>query len=204
MLRFPMRPHVRVLATTTAVTALAIGITVPSATAHEDRDVSGYEMVVGFIDEPVYVAQKSGLEFFVTRDDAPVTGLEETLDAEVTYGGQTLALELGPRFGEEGAYQSVFFPTAAGPYTFRIFGTIEGTRIDESFTSSEEGFDEVREAASGQFPVQFPPPAELAQDARRGADAAGLVTIALGAGVLGVVLGLVALVLVLTRRRRAA
>jgi hypothetical protein len=34
--------------------------------AHEVRDVGEYQFVVGFIDEPVFAGQKSGLEFLVT------------------------------------------------------------------------------------------------------------------------------------------
>ena len=90
------------------------------------------------------------------QGEEPVEGLEETLEAEVTFGSQTRDLEISPRFGEPGAYESVFFPTAAGPYTFRIYGEVEGEAIDESFTSSPDGFGEVKELSGGQFPVQFP------------------------------------------------
>ena len=74
----------------------------------------------------------------------------------MTFGSQTRDLEISPRFGEAGAYESVFFPTAAGPYTFRIYGELGGEAIDESFTSSPDGFGEVEELSGGQFPVQFP------------------------------------------------
>ena len=108
------------------------------ALAHEEREVGDHTFVVGFIDEPVFTGQKSGLEFFVSRGEEPVEGLEETLQAEVTFGSETRDLEISPRFGEPGAYESVFFPTAAGPYTFRISGEVEGSAIDESFTSSAD------------------------------------------------------------------
>ncbi len=107
-----------------ALLALTAGI----ALAHEEREVGDYTFEVGFIDEPVFTGQKSGLEFFVSRGEEPVEGLEETLQAEVTFGSQTRDLEVSPRFGEAGAYESVFFPTAAGPYTFRIYGEVEGYR----------------------------------------------------------------------------
>ena len=175
-----------------------------SALTHEVREVADYRFVVGFIDEPVFAGQKSGLEFSVTRNEQPVEGLESTLTAEVIYGEQTMALPLSPRFGEAGWYQSHFFPTAAGPYTFHITGTIEGTAIDERFTSSEEGFDEVKEATSGQFPVQYPATADLVASAQRGSDAAGQLPIALGLGAAGAVLGLIALGVALAGRRRSA
>jgi len=186
-----------------AVLALSTAALIPgAAVAHEDREVAGYQVVIGFIDEPVFVGQKSGLELFVSRDDQPIAGLEETLQAEVIKDDQRRELPLSPRFGEEGAYQSYFFPTVAGPYTFRIFGSIEGNEIDESFTSSPEGFSEVEEVAAGQFPVELPSTAELAQDARNGAAAAAQVPLATGLGAAGLVAGLLALGLALARRPR--
>jgi hypothetical protein len=183
-----------------ALVALSAGL----ASAHEERNVGAYHFEVGFIDEPVYVGDKSGLEFFVHKGDAPVEGLEKTITAEVKYGDQTRPLELNAREGDPGAYESVFIPTAAGAYTFHLTGTVEGQAIDESFTSSPTGFNEVQEVSAGQFPIQFPAPAELAADARAGKDAAAQVTLATGLGAVGVVLGLVGVGLALANRRRPA
>jgi hypothetical protein len=183
-----------------ALTLLLAGV----ATAHEVRDVAGYRVVVGFIDEPVYVGQKSGLEFFVSKDDQPVEGLEETLEAEVTKDGQTRDLPIEARFGDAGAYESVFFPTSAGAYTFHISGTIEGTAIDESFTSSPDGFNEVQELSGGQFPVQFPAQADLVADAEAGRNASTQVTLAIALGAAGLLAGLVGIGLALAARRRSA
>ena len=186
-----------------ALVAALVGLLVLVApvAAHEVRDVAGYQFVVGFIDEPVFSNQKSGLEFGVTLNDEPVEGLEETLEAEVTFGEQTRPLELSPRFGEPGWYQSVFFPTAAGPYTFRIFGEIDGQAIDESFTSSPDGFSEVEDATTGQFPIVFPATGDVVRDAEAGAGAATTATIALVAGVAGLLASVVALGVTLGRRR---
>jgi hypothetical protein len=137
-----------------------------SAAAHESRDlVDGtYHFVVGFMNEPVFAGDKSGLEFWVTdiaaatpvageeAEGAPVEGLEETLTAEVIFGDQTMELPLSARFGEPGAYESIFFPMQPGDYTFRIYGTIDGLDIDESFTSSPQGFGAVEDPAPLQFP----------------------------------------------------
>ena len=169
--------------------------------AHEERQVGDYEVVVGLIGEPVFTGQRSGLELFVRKADAPIEGLEKTLRAEVLYGDSQMDLPLAPRFGAAGSYQSVFVPTAAGPYTFHISGTIEGNAIDETFTSSAEGFDEVGELTAGQFPIQYPAPAELAADAKRGRDAAALMPLALGLGAAGALLGLLGLGVALAGRR---
>ena len=194
-----MSIRTRVVALAAALCALLV-LAAPAA-AHEVREVAGYQFVVGFIAEPVFTNQKSGLELQVTRDEEPVEGLEESLDAEVTFGQQTRTLELTPRFGEPGWYQSVFFPTAAGPYTFRIFGEIDGQAIDESFTSSPDGFNEVQDVTTGQFPIVFPATGDVVRDAQAGAGAATTATMALVAGYAGLSAGVVALGVSIGRRR---
>ena len=114
---------------------------------------------------------------------------------------QTRDLEISAVFGQPGAYRSVFFPTAAGPYTFRITGTLDGEPIDESFTSGPDTFSEVRDVTAGQFPVAFPATADIVRDAEAGAAAATTATIALVLGGAGLVAGLVALGLSIARRR---
>jgi len=174
------------------------------AFAHEQRDVGDYALEVGFIAEPVYVGERSGLEIHVTKADQPVSGLDQTVKAEVIYGSQTRDLPLTEREDEPGWYESVFIPTAAGKYTFHLTGTIESTPLDESFTSSPSGFDEVQEATAGQFPATLPTVTELSAAANKGADAAGQVTIALVLGGAGLVVGLLALGIALAGRRRPA
>lgn len=169
--------------------------------AHESREVGEFTFVVGFAEEPVYSGQKSGLELRVSRGGEPVEGLEESLEAEVTFGTDTRELPISAQFGEPGAYRSVFFPTAAGPYTFRIFGEIDGRPIDESFTSGPDTFSEVQDVAGGQFPVVFPATGDIVRDAEAGAGAATTATVALVLGAAGLLIGLVALGLTLARRR---
>ncbi len=155
-----------------AVGSIALGcalLSLPSiASAHETREIADgqYRVVVGFMNEPVFAGDKSGLEFWVTEpaaatpaageetEGAPVEGLAETLQAEVIYGDQTMALPLTAMWDEPGGYYSVFFPTEAeGDYSFRIFGTIGDTEIDETFTSGPETFGPVEDPE----PLRFPP-----------------------------------------------
>ena len=183
---------------------LAVALTVLTATAaigHEQREVGELTFTVGMLEEPVFVGQKSGLDLRVMRGEEPVEGLEETLRATVTAGGETRELEISPVFGEPGAYGSVFFPTAAGPYSFTITGEVDGTAVDETFTAGPETFGEVEELAGGQFPVQFPATPDLARDAEAGAAAAATSTIAVVLGAAGLVAGLVAIGLTVARRR---
>jgi hypothetical protein len=182
-----------------AVLTLLVGIGV--AAAHEQRDVGDYTFTVGFLEEPVFTGQKSGLDLRVAQGDEPVEGLEERLQAEVTFSGQSRDLEISPVFGQPGAYRSVFFPTAAGPYSFHITGEIEGTAVDETFSSGPDTFGEVEDVAGGQFPVQYPATGDIVRDAEAGADAATRATIALILGGAGLLCGLVALGLSIARRR---
>jgi hypothetical protein len=179
---------------------LLLAIAAPVA-AHEARTVAGYDMEVGFINEPVFVGDKSGLEFFVNKDGKPVEGLEKTLTAQVIYQGQTRDLPITAREDSPGAYESQFIPTAAGPYTFHIKGMIESSPIDEQFTSSPTGFDEVKDQATGQFPVQFPAEADIVAQAQAGQNAANQLPIALAIGAAGLILGLIGTALAFTARR---
>jgi hypothetical protein len=83
---------------------------------------------------------------------APVAGLEKTLKAEVIYGDQTMELSLEPRWNTPGAYNGYFFPMKPGDYSFRIYGTIDGAQVDETFTSSPTTFGPVEDPAPLEFP----------------------------------------------------
>ena len=154
-----------------AVGGIAIGcalLSLPTTvSAHETRTIADghYEIVVGFMNEPVFAGDKSGLEFWVTEaaatpaageeaEGAPVEGLAETLQAEVIYGDQTMELPLTAMWDEPGGYYSVFFPSESeGDYTFRIFGTIGDVEIDETFTSGPETFGPVEDPEPLRFPL---------------------------------------------------
>lgn len=173
-----------------------------TADAHEVRNVDAYEMVVGFLDEPAFAGDKNGLDLRITEvgdvatpaaDDeseagTPVEGLDATLQAEVIYGDETMELPLSAAYNDPGAYESFFFPMEPGDYTFRIFGTIDGTDIDESFTSSPEGFGAVQDPA----PLQFPKIAQATTERSAGFMAGGgaLGGLAMGLGAAGAAAGL--------------
>ena len=89
---------------------LTMFVSVGVALAHEEREVGEYSIEVGFIDEPVYTGQKSGLEMGVSQAEQPVEGLEATLQATVTFGEETRDLPLEPRFGEPGLVRVGLLP----------------------------------------------------------------------------------------------
>lgn len=155
--------------------AIAILALLPmTASAHEHRDVADgqYTLIVGFLNEPAYSGEINGLDLRVSKADptatpaadddeaagVPVEGLDATLQAEVIYGDQKMALPLSPRYNQPGAYASYFFPTQPGDYSFHIWGTIEGVSIDETFTSGPDTFGPMEDPA----PLQFPKPASAA------------------------------------------
>ncbi len=162
-----MRRFPSFLAVGSFALSCAVLLTPAIAEAHETRTIvdGQYQIVVGFMNEPVFAGDKSGLEFWVTEvssatptadeeaEGDPVEGLEESLQAEVIHGDQTMELPLTAMWDQPGGYYSVFFPTESeGDYSFRIFGTIGETEIDETFTSGPETFGPVEDPAPLQFP----------------------------------------------------
>ena len=142
-------------------TAIALAILVsfvsvtPQAFAHERQlyTIGGqdYLIVIGSLNEPIFVDDKSGVDLQVLRADpnnpmnssaegaAPVEGLEETLQVELGAGNVTRVLQLEPAFGEPGAYEAPFYPTVATTLTYRLFGTINNTPVDLTFTCTPTG-----------------------------------------------------------------
>jgi hypothetical protein len=129
---------------------LAIGgfiTTTGGAEAHERRTVGAYNFVVGWLAEPAYLNEPNAVDLRVSRaaDATPVTGLEQTLKVEVTQGEQKTELAFRPRFNVPGGYDGRLMPTATGVYAFRIFGTIEGQQVNETFTASSSTFAIIEE-----------------------------------------------------------
>lgn len=151
-------------------------------------------------------------------ETAPVEGLESTLQVEVVYvsTGASRVVNLRADVDEPGLYTADLIPTAPGVYEFRVFGTIEGMQIDETFASEGGGggFDDIQSPSALQFPEELASIREMesavrgalsaaqqAQDAASadddGLELAPPTILAIVLGALGAVLGLVA---VLRRR----
>ena len=157
----------------------------------------------------------------------PVEGLEGSLQVEVTHvaTGASRILDLQAAWGDPGHYVAGLIPTASGVYEFRVFGTIEGTPVDETFVSAGGGgdFDDIQSSTSIQFPEQLPEMREVvgavqgardiaqqAQDAALSAQAGGttaegggnaLVIVALIIGIVGALLGVVGIYMAVQARR---
>lgn len=156
------------------LTLMLLALAAPAA-AHEGREVGGYTIVFGWRVEPAYTNLFNGPEFTVTPngehgeegeaegehsdmgsehadEGAAITGLEDTLQIEVTYGGQSKTLRLRAVYGEPGSYTADLIPTQPGDYSFRIFGTIGDVEVDETFSSTEGEFSTVEPIEDIQFP----------------------------------------------------
>lgn len=110
-----------------------------------------YLIVIGSLNEPVYTGDKTGVDLTVLVPDPadpmdsraqqikPVEGLEKTLKVEVKAGPHARVFELHPRFREPGKYDAVFYPTVATTYSYRVFGTLNGTPFDVTFACNPAG-----------------------------------------------------------------
>lgn len=140
-----------------ALVAIVIGSALlgsNAVSAHEERTVAtDYTFVVGFLTEPAISGDTNGISLEVTMADVPVEGLGDTLKATIIFGDQTKDVTLSPVWNTPGAYKAVFIPTAPGDYSFHFTGTIDSVAIDETFTSSPEGFDSVADRADYEFPA---------------------------------------------------
>ncbi len=161
---------IRLAGASVLMAAVALVVISAGTSAHERRDVADgqYRFVVGFLNEPAFSGQQNGLELRVAKLDpaatpvaegedpptTPVEGLDATLQAEVFFADQSMPLVISASFGEPGSYESVFFPTQPGDYSFHIFGTIEGVAIDETFTSGPDTFGPMEDPAPLQFPKE--------------------------------------------------
>ena len=130
------------------------------ASAHGEHKVAKYTFVVGFGTEPAYAGVTNSVQLIISNNGKPVTNAKG-LKAAVTTGDaepKQMALEpyFGEGWGEQGDYRAFFIPTAPGAYTFKITGTLGGKKINQSYTSGKDGFDEVTDPAEVQYPAVEP------------------------------------------------
>ena len=105
-----------------------------------------YLLVVGSVNEPVYISDKSGVELFAYTPDLkdpmndkangtkPISGLDKTVKAEVSAGPKNKTLDFDPDDSNAAHYTATFFPSAQTTYTYTLNGTINDTPIHVSYT----------------------------------------------------------------------
>ena len=127
-----------------------------SASGHERRLYTigdqDYLFVVGSMNEPAFVDDKSGVEVFAWLPDPadpmnsqangtkPIEGL--TFKTDVSAGGKNLTLDLEPAFRDPGHYEAVFYPTVPTTYSYTVYGDINGTAFRDTFTCAPAGESE--------------------------------------------------------------
>jgi len=191
-----------------AVVVITVGPLATTASAHGHRMVGEHEWTVGWAEEPAFVGFKNGVQLFLTQgpDGPPVEGAEKALKVTVSIGEEeTEPLELRTVFDSPGEYQADLIPTVPGDYTFHFTGTIDGERVDESWTGSKDDFSQIEGTTEVNFPKAAPSNAELAERLEATAnDAEDAVMLPRILAIVGVVLGLIALVVALRPRRSTA
>jgi len=141
------------------VAALALWGT--AVVAHERQLVqigtSDYLLIVGFLHEPVYTGDRSGLDLRIVIPDGsnpldarapdvkPVDNLDKTLKVEVKAGPHARVFDLKPTYGAPGRYEAVFYPMVATTYSFRLFGTVAKVPVDLTFACNPLGHVTVEE-----------------------------------------------------------
>jgi hypothetical protein len=145
----------------TSIVSISIVLILPSigllsVDGHESRLYTvgdqDFLLVVGSMNEPAYVDDKSGVEAFAYLPDpndpmntqangtTPVEGLD--LKADVSAGEKNMTLDLEPAFRDPGHYEAVFYPTVPTTYSYTVYGDINGTEFRDTFTCSPAGGSE--------------------------------------------------------------
>jgi hypothetical protein len=184
------------------VSALML-LTAAPALAHQEKELGDYTVEVGFAVEPAFQNQMNGVELFAeTKDGKKVEGLEKTIKFEISAGGKTRMIDVHPVFDDPGHYVGEFMPTLVGDYVFHMTGKLGDLDVDEKFESGPGRFSAVMPISDAQFPVQYPSPDEVSAAVTaaeiKASQAQTFGVIGIAAGVIGILLGGVALL-----RRRA-
>jgi hypothetical protein len=150
--------------------SLALLISSPSL-AHVIEQASPYMIAFGWQHEPTYVGEQNAVQVVITDPGgSPVTDLgAEDLKVVVSTGGQqSQELTFDPGYDEDtglgtkGEYDAAILPTVPGDYTFHLTGSIHGTKVDFTETSSDATFDVVKGTTDIEFPAKLPSVSEIA------------------------------------------
>jgi hypothetical protein len=122
-----------------AVLAAALLVVPLTALAHETVESGNYVFEIGWLQEPVVVGERNGLDLFVASKDAPEEGIADitTLQFTVEYGSASQNYDLVPAEDDPGHYSAAFIPTVEGQYTFHLTGTINDEAIHVSVEPEE-------------------------------------------------------------------
>ncbi len=168
-----------------AATLIALATSFAVASAHYVFTAGKYRIAIGWQNEPssgtdTYVGAQNAIQVFIdvaSASDAngtPVSTLNQDCahpDFQVTVTvGTTTSSPFCPApvydhdtgNGRLDEYDYPLIPTVVGAYTFHLFGSINGTPIDQRITSGPATFDSIADSSSVEFPVAVPALAQLA------------------------------------------
>jgi hypothetical protein len=134
----------------TAAALILLSISAQSTLAHQRGlfTIGGkdYLLVMGSQNEPVFVDDKSGVDFFAYSPDPkdplnsqangtkPVEGLENTLKVIVSAGNKNQTFDFEPAFRDPGHYNAPFYPTVQTTFSYTLNGTINNTPVKIKWT----------------------------------------------------------------------
>jgi hypothetical protein len=155
------------------------------ALAHEEITIGDYTLEIGWVNEPPIVGQQNAIVVNVstTSDGKPVEDVSG-LTVAVSYGGQNKTLTLQP-LGEDtpGQFVAPILPTIPGQYTVNL-----GGKLGETDVKADVQPEEVQSSDTLAFPSTG------SEEESAGPGINGWVSwLALIAGVVGIVLGVMAL-----------
>lgn len=166
--------------------ALALTL-LPSAdaSAHEVSKAGPYRIAIGWLFEPpsgtvTYIGEPNAVQIFVDKPTAtdeigdPVGDLNTDCDhpdiqVTVAFGSATSkplcpqpAYDPDTGLGRKDEYDAALTPTKAGDYTFHLYGTIHGVKVDHTVKSAPDTFDTVGDASAVEFPTAAPALSDVA------------------------------------------
>jgi hypothetical protein len=149
------------------------------ASAHYVFTAGRYRIAVGWQFEPAsgsdtYVDAPNAIQVFidVASLDNPHGTPVSTLNGDCTHPDFQVTVTVGSTTstpfcpspvhdtdtgnGRLDEYDYPLIPTVVGTYTFHVFGTINGTPLDQRITSGPTTFDSIADSSSAEFPVPVP------------------------------------------------
>ena len=205
------------------VAVLLVPLLAVPASAHGEHKVANYTLEVGFGTEPGYAGVTNSVQVTISNNGKPVTDAKGLKVAVSTGDAEPRQMPLQPYFGDDfgepGDYRAFFIPTAPGAYTFKLTGSLGGKKINQSYTSGKDGFDEIVDPSEAQYPAPEPTGSQLTTRLDRETDrinavvaadreaadteiasARRMATIGLAVGALGLLAAIAVGVLALRRR----
>ena len=147
------------------VAALLVPLLAVPASAHGEHKVANYTLEVGFGTEPGYAGVTNSVQVTISNNGKPVTDAKGLKVAVSTGDAEPRQMPLQPYFGDDfgepGDYRAFFIPTAPGAYTFKLTGSLGGKKINQSYTSGKDGFDEIVDPSEAQYPAPEPTGSQL-------------------------------------------